>query len=98
MLGFHDANEVKTWQCAAGSLGAAPDLRPPPHQDQSDPPPIAFIHQGLLCPGMSLTLCISYNPRWSRDVGCRGKFCDKSQGRVLLQKIRPPSSYSLILF
>lgn len=20
MLGFHDANEVKTWQCAAGSL------------------------------------------------------------------------------
>lgn len=20
MLGFHDANEVKTWQCVAGSL------------------------------------------------------------------------------
>lgn len=35
MLGFHDANEVKTWQCVTGSLGAAPDLRPPSHQDQS---------------------------------------------------------------
>lgn len=35
MLGFHDANEVKTWQCVAGSLWAAPDLRPPSHQDQS---------------------------------------------------------------
>lgn len=35
MLGFHDANEVKTWQCVAGSLWAAPDPRPPSHQDQS---------------------------------------------------------------
>lgn len=35
MLGFHDANEVKTWQCVTGSLGAAPDLWPPSHQDQS---------------------------------------------------------------
>ena len=34
MLGFHDANEIKTWQCVTGSLGAAPDLRPPSHQDQ----------------------------------------------------------------
>lgn len=35
MLGFHDANEVKTWQCVTGSLRAAPDPRPPSHQDQS---------------------------------------------------------------
>lgn len=35
MLGFHDANEVKTWLCVTGSLRAAPDLRPPSHQDQS---------------------------------------------------------------
>lgn len=35
MSGFHDANEVKTWQCAAGRLRTAPDLRPPSHQDLS---------------------------------------------------------------
>ncbi|XP_057679918.1 rho GTPase-activating protein 29 isoform X2 [Corythoichthys intestinalis] len=36
MLGFHDADEVKAWQCASGSLRGAPDPRPPSHQDQEN--------------------------------------------------------------
>lgn len=65
-----------SWSAASFSSGSESD------------PPVAFIHQGLLCPGMSLTLSSSHNPRWSRDVGCRGKFGTNPKG--VLPQITPP--------
>lgn len=61
MLGFHDANEVKTWQCVTGSLRAAPDPRPPSHQDQSLiplQPSFSTAYYAQECPSLST----SHNP------------------------------------
>lgn len=46
MSGFHDADEVKTWQCSRS-------LSPP----QSDPPAQPSFTSGLLCPGMRSPQC-----------------------------------------
>lgn len=95
MLGFHDANEVKTWQC----------VWQPPHSScsaasfssgsQSDPP-VAFIQRSLLCPGMS-PIAPAGEGMWGVGV-----IWDKSQGRVQPQITHNPlpifSKLKLLLY
>lgn len=80
MLCFHDANGVKTWQCDAGSLGAAPDLRPPSHQDQSlIPLQPSFTEAYYAQEFLSLSSSpISRTEAWM--WGCRGKFGTNPKG------------------
>lgn len=64
---------------------------------ESDPP-VAFIHQGLLCPGMSPTLSFSHNPRWRRDVGCRGNLGQIPRESTTPNNTQPPSSFFFFFF
>lgn len=70
--------QSSSWSAASFSSGSESD------------PPVAFIHQGLLCPGMSLTLSFSHNPHWSREVGCRGKFGTNPKGEYYPYNTQPP--------
>lgn len=97
MLCFHDANGVKTWQCDAGSLGAAPDLRPPSHQDQSlIPLQPSFTEAYYAQEFLSLSSSpISRTEAWM--WGCRGKFGTNPKGEYYTKShthTTPPPFFS----